>query len=315
MIVRLEVAFSGQPLRHLAVVQVPRVLPRLVELPSKKAAREYIFLGRLIGHFLPDLFPGTKILDYWHFRITRNSELYIDEEEAANLLKAVENELHNRRKGDAVRLEIDANCPPDIQNALLGTFRLKEDDLYLIDGPLNPTQLMAIYEGEHLPVPRTEERDRAAAERAVALPQRDEALHPPEHRVRAVLLRLDVDALVVELRIDDDGQIEALRVGAREAGVPIAAPLHRRADAVPVAEVEVVAHPDLVAVVDDRRAREREEQRVHQLEAAPVVPDQRREPPPDAEVHSHLRVGGVGAVHVIPLFVGDHFERELVVIA
>src|SRR5205085_7268232 len=85
MIVRLEVAFSGQPLRHLAVVQVPRVLPRLVELPSRKAAREYIFLGRLIGHFLPDLFPGTTILDYWHFRITRNSELYIDDEEAANL--------------------------------------------------------------------------------------------------------------------------------------------------------------------------------------------------------------------------------------
>jgi len=105
----------------------------------------------VIGHFLPDLFPGTKILDHWHFRITRNSELYIDEEEAANLLKAVENELHNRRKGDAVRLEIDLNCPPDIRNALLGTFRLTEEDLYLIDGPLNPTQLMAIYEGEHLP--------------------------------------------------------------------------------------------------------------------------------------------------------------------
>src|SRR5207237_103120 len=128
--------FSGQPLRHLAVVQVPRVLPRLVELPSRKAAREYIFLGRLIGHFLPDLFPGTTILDYWHFRITRNSELYIDEEEAANLLKAVENELHNRRKGDAVRLEIDQECPSFIREVLLKTLRLTEDDIYLIDGPL-----------------------------------------------------------------------------------------------------------------------------------------------------------------------------------
>ncbi len=151
IIVRLEVAFSGQPLRHMAVVQVPRVLPPLVELSASKPAREYLFLGQLIGNLLPDLFPGTRILGYWHFRITRNSELYIDEEDAANLLRAVENELHNRRKGDAVRLELDRGCPPDIRNALLGTFRLTEEDLYLIDGPLSPTQLMAIYEGEHLP--------------------------------------------------------------------------------------------------------------------------------------------------------------------
>jgi polyphosphate kinase len=77
--------------------------------------------------------------------------LYIDEEEAANLLKAVENELHNRRKGDAVRLEVEKDCPTDIRHALLGTLRLSEDDLYVIDGPLNPTRLMAVYEGDHSP--------------------------------------------------------------------------------------------------------------------------------------------------------------------
>src|SRR6185503_10659924 len=68
-----------------------------------------------------------------------------------NLLKAVENELHNRRKGAAVRLEVEANCPPEIRKALLGTLRLEEEDLYLIDGPLNPTRLMAIYHGDHSP--------------------------------------------------------------------------------------------------------------------------------------------------------------------
>src|SRR4029079_17306773 len=120
VIVRLEVSMSGRPLRHLAVVQVPRVLPRLVQVPGGKRAREYLFLGHLVGHFLPDLFPGTKIIGYWHFRLTRNSELYIDEEEDANLTNAVENELHNRRKGDAVRLEIDLDCPPEIRTALLG---------------------------------------------------------------------------------------------------------------------------------------------------------------------------------------------------
>ncbi|EEF58994.1 polyphosphate kinase 1 [Pedosphaera parvula] len=151
IIVRLEMMQAGQMLRHLAVVQVPRVLPRLVKLPRENGRQDYIFLGNLIGHYLADLFPGTQILGYWHFRVTRNSELYIDEEEAANLLKAVENELHNRRKGDAVRLEVERDCPFDLRNALLGTLKLTEDDLYIIDGPLNPTRLMAVYEGDHSP--------------------------------------------------------------------------------------------------------------------------------------------------------------------
>ena len=110
-----------------------------------------MYLGRLIGHYLADLFPGTKLLGYWPFRVTRNSELYIDEEETANLLKAVENELHNRRKGDAVRLEIDHACPSFVRQPLLKTLRLTEADLYLIDGPLNPTRLTALAEGDHSP--------------------------------------------------------------------------------------------------------------------------------------------------------------------
>jgi polyphosphate kinase len=151
LIVQLEMATAGQPLRHLAVVQAPRVLPRLVRLPREEGRHDFVFLGHLIGHFLADLFPGTRILGYWQFRITRNSELYIDEDDVGNLLKAVENELHNRRKGDAVRLEIDRDCPANLRRALLSTFRLTEDDLYLIDGPINPTRLMAVCEGEHSP--------------------------------------------------------------------------------------------------------------------------------------------------------------------
>src|SRR4029079_19333273 len=85
------------------------------------------------------------------FRVTRNSELYIDEEEGANLLKAVENELHNRRKGDAVRLEVEKDCLLDLRSGLLGTLKIADEDLYVIDGPLNPTRLMAIYEGDHSP--------------------------------------------------------------------------------------------------------------------------------------------------------------------
>lgn len=151
MIVRLEMERGGRPEKHLAVVQVPRVLARLVKLPRSDLRQDYVFLAHLIGHFLGDLFPGTKILGYWQFRVTRNSELYIEEEEATNLLKAVEAELHNRRKGDAVRLEIEKACPANIRQAVLGTFRLTSDDLYVIDGPINPTRLMAICEGDHSP--------------------------------------------------------------------------------------------------------------------------------------------------------------------
>src|SRR5258708_28338953 len=134
LIVRLEMPRGQEMLKHLAVVQIPRILPRMVQLPSRDGRLDFVYLGRIIGHLLGDLFPGTKILGYWPFRVTRNSELYIDEEETANLLKAVENELHNRRKGDAVRLEIAHDCPKVICQALLKTLRLAEDDMYLMDG-------------------------------------------------------------------------------------------------------------------------------------------------------------------------------------
>jgi polyphosphate kinase len=151
LIVRLEMQKGPEQLKHMAVVQIPRILPRLIQLPRSDTRRDYVYLGKLIGHHLADLFPGTRIIGYWAFRVTRNSELYIDEEEIANLLKAVENELHNRRKGDAVRLEIEEDCPATIRDALLNTLRLGEEDLYIIDGPLNPSRLMALYQGDHSP--------------------------------------------------------------------------------------------------------------------------------------------------------------------
>jgi polyphosphate kinase len=149
IIVQLEMKTGGEKLRHLAVVQAPRVLPPVVKLPRADGRGDYVFLGEVIGHFLGDLFPGTRILGYWHFRVTRNSELYIDEQDSGNLLKAIEKELHNRRKGDAVRLEADHDCPETILKALLGTLRLTEDDLNLMDGPLYPARLMSIYEEDH----------------------------------------------------------------------------------------------------------------------------------------------------------------------
>ena len=151
LIVRLEMPKHGAVLKHTAVVQIPRVLPRLVRLPRADGRQDHVFLGQLVGHFLADLFPGTKILGWWPFRVTRNSELYIDEGDMGNLLKAVEIELRNRRKGQAVRLEIDHECPEAVRTPLLRTLGLTEDDLYLIHGPLNPTRLMMLGQGDHSP--------------------------------------------------------------------------------------------------------------------------------------------------------------------
>ncbi len=194
LMVQVEVAFSGRPVRQMAVVQVPLVLPRLVRLPREDGRMDYVLLEHVVGHFLGDLFPGTKILGFWPFRITRNSELYIDEEETASLLKAVENELHKRRRGDAVRLEIAADCPAAIRQALLGTFSLGEDDLYLVSGPLQPARLMAICEGDHSPELRdppflapvaTALRDKASF--FAAIRARDILLHHPYENFGSVI--------------------------------------------------------------------------------------------------------------------------------
>jgi polyphosphate kinase len=186
IVVQLDIEREGEIERRLAVVQVPRVLPRLVRLPREDDKPDFIYLGGLIGHYLADLFPGTKILGFWHFRVTRNSELYIDEEDIGNLLKAVENELHNRRKGAAVRLEAEAGCPAEIYQYLLETLELTEDDLYIVDGPLNPVRLMAIYAGDHSPelrdkpfVSPTAPAFRGVNDLFTVIRQRDVLVHHP----------------------------------------------------------------------------------------------------------------------------------------
>lgn len=151
LVVRLGPASQTPAGPRLAVVEVPRVLPRLVRLPRQDGRQEYVFLGELIGHFLPDLFPGRTIQGWWPFRVTRNSELYIDEEEVANLLAAVEQELQRRRRGAAVRLEVAKSCPSGVRKQLLQNLGLGPDDLYLIDGPLNPSRLIVLCEGDHAP--------------------------------------------------------------------------------------------------------------------------------------------------------------------
>lgn len=230
LVVRLEMPKHREVHKHLAVVQIPRILPRMVKLPRADGRQDYIYLGRLVGHFLGDLFPGTNILGYWPFRVTRNSELYIDEEETANLLKAVENELHNRRKGDAVRLEAERDCPPLIREALLKTLRLTEEDLYLIDGPLNPRRLMALYEGDHSPdlrdppfVAPVAAALRGQTDVFAAIRERDLLLHHPYDNFSSIVEFLeqsaaDPDVLAIKQTLYRTGG-DARIIGALENAV------------------------------------------------------------------------------------------------
>jgi polyphosphate kinase len=128
-----------------AVVAIPRVLPRLVRIPHPNADEwHYILIQNLIQNHIHQLFPGLEVDQVYGFRITRNSDLYIDEEEAENLLRTIEDELRKRARGNAVRLEIEHGCPPDMRRVLLDIFKLTEDDVYLVNGPLNFLHLMPL---------------------------------------------------------------------------------------------------------------------------------------------------------------------------
>jgi polyphosphate kinase len=144
LLVLLDPDDEGPSGERMAVVQVPRNLPRIVRVPGTEGSHDFVLLGMIIGQFLEDLFPGARITGYWHLRVTRNSELYIEEEESVNLLKAVEQELHKRQRGAAVRLEVDKSCPRRVYEQLLEELRLSTEDLYLIDGPFLPGRLLAI---------------------------------------------------------------------------------------------------------------------------------------------------------------------------
>ena len=111
-------------LTYTGVVTVPRALPRLVRLPSE-GTDDFIFLADLVAFHAARMYHGYDIVSSAAFRVTRNSNLYLAEEESRSLLESVRTELHNRRKGDAVRLEIEADADPEIIERLRTNFELE----------------------------------------------------------------------------------------------------------------------------------------------------------------------------------------------
>jgi len=131
----------------MAVVQAPRSLPRLIQLPPEQpdnGPHDFVFLSSIIHAHVNDLFPGMNARGCYQFRVTRNSDLYVDEEEVDDLLRAMEGELPSRRYGDCVRLEVAANCPDFMADYLLEEFELARVDLYQVNGPVNLNRLLAI---------------------------------------------------------------------------------------------------------------------------------------------------------------------------
>jgi polyphosphate kinase len=132
-------------LTYTGVVTVPRALPRLVRLPSE-GTDDFIFLADLVAFHASRMYHGYDIVSSAAFRVTRNSNLYLAEEESRNLLESVRTELHNRRKGDAVRLEIEADADPEIIERLRTNFELEPWQVFSVNGPVNLSRLFNIYE-------------------------------------------------------------------------------------------------------------------------------------------------------------------------
>ena len=170
----------------LAVVQAPRSLPRIIKLPDELGSRNFVFLGTIVEAFVSKLFAGMNMRGCYQFRVTRNSDLFVEQEEVDDLLRAVEGELASRRFGDAVRLETAHDCPEEILSFLLGQFGLTADDLYKVSGQVNLNRLMAVYdlvdrtELKYTPfAPSIPERLRMGSDLFATLRAGDVLLHHP----------------------------------------------------------------------------------------------------------------------------------------
>ncbi len=145
-IVRLEGKDAFGRDSELAIVQAPRSLPRVVPVPIESSQRTLVLLTGIVQAFVQKLFAGIQVIGCYQFRVTRNSDLFVDEEEIDDLRRALEGELAHRRYGAAVRLETSNDCPADIVQFLLRQFALHEVDTYSVPGPVNLNRLSAVYD-------------------------------------------------------------------------------------------------------------------------------------------------------------------------
>ncbi len=137
-----------------AIVQVPRSLPHILPMPTELSlgkGREYIFMSSIIHFFMEEIFFGMTVQNCYQFRLTRNSDIFLDEEESEDLLRSMEGELVYRQYGDEVRIEIADNCPDELTNFLAERCEINENDLYRVNGPVNLNRLAELFDLEKNP--------------------------------------------------------------------------------------------------------------------------------------------------------------------
>lgn len=223
-------AFGRQ--NTLALVPAPRSLPRLIQLPASlcEAKHEYIFLSSIIHEFAGDIFPEMTIHGCYQFRVTRNADLYLADEDIDDLALSLKGELYSRRFGDAVRLEVADNCPCTISDFLLEKFNLSHTDLYQVKGMVNLSRLFPVTELDipHLRYPKFTPSVPKSISRSesifFALQQQDILLHHPYESFDIVVEFIkqaakDPQVLAIKqtlYRVGKNSQIlEALELAAR----------------------------------------------------------------------------------------------------
>ncbi len=133
---------------HMALVRAPRSLPRIIRLPAEVADTPYdfVFLAAILHEFMDELFPGMQVKGSYQFRVTRNSELFVDEDEVENIALALRDELKGRGYAKPVRLEVADDCPKGISEMLMQNFELIDTDVYRCEGPVNVSRVNTIYD-------------------------------------------------------------------------------------------------------------------------------------------------------------------------
>ena len=244
IIVSLEGADAFGRDGALAVVRAPRLLPRVIALPTRLAQEgemQFVFLSSVIVAFIDDLFTGMQVKGAHPFRVTRNSELLLDEKETQNLASAMQQQLIDRGYFSAVRLEVDAKCPDDICQLLLRQFSLKKQALYRSKGPINLSRALHIYDIVDRPdlkyptfIPRLHIFADALFD---TIRQRDILLHHPFDAFDTVLDFLqqaanDPDVLVIKqtlYRTDASAQIVNALIHASRSGKDVTVVVELRA--------------------------------------------------------------------------------------
>ena len=243
-IVRLEGKDAFGRDSELAIVQAPRSLPRVVPVPVEESRRTLVLLTGIVQAFVQKLFTGIQVVGCYQFRVTRNSDLFVDEEEIDDLRRALEGELAHRRYGAAVRLETSEDCPPDIVQFLLRQFALRDVDTYSVPGPVNLNRLSAVYDLVQRPelkypvfTPGVPRRLAGSTDLFACIRQKDVLLHHPYQSFAPVMDFLrqaasDPNVLAIKqtlYRTGSDSPIVDALVAAAGAGKDVTVIIELRA--------------------------------------------------------------------------------------